>query len=70
MNAVNAVGVPRFRLLKRAEEHLVEPQRVGTITLHNVVWVDNVVECLTHLLNSVAAFIDRLAFRCTCGFVI
>ena len=45
---VNAVGVPRFRLLNRSEEHLVETKSVGTVFLHNHVGVDNVEHRLRH----------------------
>ena len=44
--SVNAVCVPRLRLLHRAEEHLVKAQGVCSVLLDNHVWIDDIVHRL------------------------
>ena len=51
---VNAVGVPRLAGLHRAEEHLVEAERVGAILAYDVVGIDHVEHRLRHFLNGPA----------------
>ena len=55
--AVNAVGVPGFGLVKRAEEHLVQAQCVGAVALYDVVGVYHIVICLGHLLYGPATLV-------------
>ena len=40
IDAVYAVGIPRFGLLQRTEEHFVETERIGTISGNDVIRVD------------------------------
>ncbi len=55
--AVYAVGVPRLGSLHRAKEHLVQAQGVCTIVAYDVVWVDDVVHRLRHLLYRPATLV-------------
>ncbi len=60
VHAVDAVGVPRLALLKRAEEHLVEAERVGSVALHYIVGVDNVEHRFRHFFNRPSADIPAV----------
>lgn len=42
--------LPRLRCFERSHEHLVQPQRVGAVGVHDVVRVDDVSSRLAHLL--------------------
>ena len=55
MAAVDAVGVPRFALLHGTEEHLIQAQGVGAVTLHDHVGVHDVEHRLRHLFHSSVA---------------
>ena len=44
--AVNTIAVPRFTLVNRAEKHLVETQRIGSVSVYDVVWIDNIEHAL------------------------
>ena len=55
VHTVNAVGVPRFALLQRTEEHFVHTESVGAVVVHNVVGIYHIEHTLTHLLNSPTA---------------
>ena len=57
--SIDTCGVPRLRLLDRAEEHLIKTQRVGAVTLADVVGIDHIVFRLRHLLNGGSS--DELA---------
>ena len=55
MTTVDAVCIPRLRLLQRTEEHFVKTQGVGTEILDNGIGIDNIVHRFAHLLHSPTA---------------
>ena len=66
VNTVNTIGIPRFGLFYRTEEHFVHTQRVGTVFLNNHIRIDYVVHGFTHLLYRPSAdifsiFQDKLS---------
>ena len=56
VRALDAARVPRLHLLERAQEHLVEPERVGAVPRDDLVGVHDVAAALAHL---VGARLDR-----------
>ena len=68
IDTVNTLGIPRLRLLKRTEEHLVKPQGIGSISVADLIRIDHIVHRLRHLLNSpstdiLSVFEDELSIR-------
>ena len=61
--ALDGGGVPRGGLLKVADEHLIQAQRVGTVLVDHIVGVDDVAEGLGHLddgvLGHLAVLLDK-----------
>ena len=51
VDSVDSLRVPRLALLKRAEEHLVETESVGTVFIADPVRIDDVEHGLAHLLD-------------------
>ena len=44
-------------MLQRPEEHLIQTERICTVTFHNVIGIYHVVHGLAHLFNSISAHI-------------
>jgi len=51
VDALDALGVPHFRLPQRSHEHLVETEGVGAVAIDDVVRVDHVAAALAHLVG-------------------
>ncbi len=52
MRAFYTARAPRFDLLERPHEHLVEPKRVGAETRDDLVRVDDIAAALAHLVSA------------------
>ena len=55
MTAVDAVGVPRFALFHRTEEHFIQAERVGSELLYYHIRIDHIEHTLTHFFNGPSA---------------
>ena len=63
VHAFDALGVPRLGVLQRSHEHLIQPERVGTIFHQHVIWVDHVAAGFGHFLavfTEDQALVDQL----------
>ena len=66
--AVDALGIPRLRLLERSEEHLVKTKCISTVSVADEVRIDYVEHRLRHLLDCPSADVlaileDELCIR-------
>ena len=52
VTAIDTVGIPRFTLLNRTQEHFVKTQGVGTILLYNHIGINHIEHRLRHLFDS------------------
>src|SRR5579872_1753636 len=64
----NSLRIPWFALLDRAQEHFVHPVSVGPILFYEVVWINGIVQPLTHFFDLNAAkifsvFEDKFGVR-------
>ena len=57
VTAIDAVGIPRLRLLYRTQEHLVETECISTIFLDDHVRIDHIEHGLRHFLDSPATLV-------------
>ena len=60
VHAVDTVGIPRLALFDRSEEHFIEAQRIGSVTLYDVVGIDDVVHRFRHFFYGPAADVTAI----------
>src|SRR5690625_7636140 len=52
MDPFNTSGTPRFDLLQRPHEHLIETEGVGSIQINNTIWIDHISAGFGHFVSS------------------
>ena len=68
VDSVNSLGIPRLALLDRSEEHFVETQGIGAVSIAYEVRIDDVVHTLAHLFYCPAAdILSILEFKLRIG---